>query len=557
MTALSESAGVEIEMGTDTATGPESPTFRQRRCGDGAGETDSHAEHARVGTGCNIADGHEGENCNNGDAPSPHVVGRPSPLAREETPRTELVRSSRSLPDLKQRIVDLGLYPAYSRFREGYLRWRRGYPHDFHGELSAETLGRLPPLLHSQDDDSLEDLSFPTFTAWQWRRTTSYWIAITFLEGSILLAVSSACGSTSPERFGAYRNAIIKWTALVGSGFFVFGAYLMCLETMNLNRPKMRYWPIAFGYVLGRKGSHGDATRLPYITSISYFIGALLFLIASGASLVAIHSRAAIQFFIVAPQIVGGLLFVCGGICECVENKVVANRFERRLCWWAAVANCVGGVFFFAASLAAVLSDFVCNLLTTFGCVFFLVGSMLSVVMWMDNKFGLTYMSVFNQDDCPTAEDTPKDAGDVSEVAGGATPLSLTAVIFLYFYCFVADIALFDTCVELEVFISDPTFFHMTLVYNELLPFLLMHLVLVMQSALVKVPKRQPYRFLIIMVRFLSVITALNTFIVFCLRLQGRSRYNISADAVQSFLAQAKAGHGGVTSTFKPDRAVG
>ncbi|CAE7214638.1 unnamed protein product [Symbiodinium necroappetens] len=137
--------------------------------------------------------------------------------------------------------MSMGLYEEYQKFRAGNAQWRRGLAGGARGELTAEALST-----EERRTRTFIQSFFPSFEAWHWRRTASYWIAIFFTEGSLLFVLGSCFGYAGDSGWRASSSAHVNahlvkalsiWPSLFGSAFFSCGAILMCLETMNVMRP--------------------------------------------------------------------------------------------------------------------------------------------------------------------------------------------------------------------------------------------------------------------------------------------------------------------------------
>ena len=76
------------------------------------------------------------------------------------------------------------------------------------------------------DQDRKFDYWYPSWETWEFRKTLSYWVAILFIEGSVLfvLGASFAMSELSKIDHNVY-NALVATPYLVGGIAFTVGAY--------------------------------------------------------------------------------------------------------------------------------------------------------------------------------------------------------------------------------------------------------------------------------------------------------------------------------------------
>ncbi|CAK9012181.1 Uncharacterized protein SCF082_LOCUS11408, partial [Durusdinium trenchii] len=230
-------------------------------------------------------------------------------------------------------IMSMGLYEEYQKFREGNLIWRGGGHHGARGEPTAQALDRSP----ERQQRSFLNTFYPSFDTWHWRRTASYWIAISFLEGSLLFLFGSCFGFAADSGWRITENlhvnarlnkALSIWPALFGGVFFSFGAYLMCLESMNVMRGRDTWktnlfnLPSALAYLDSCNELNPEVTRTPYLASMAYFVGTSLYPVALVANLWTHLEPTSNLLLSTIPYTIGGIFFVVAGFLECLENKV-------------------------------------------------------------------------------------------------------------------------------------------------------------------------------------------------------------------------------------------
>lgn len=434
-----------------------------------------------------------------------------SPVSSAESAgsRSRQNRLVDDLPDLMNRIEELGLREEYQKFRDGYLAWRQGRPHGAQGEHTVEGLSQARTKF---------DLWYPSQNIWLWRKTLSYWISIFFLEGALLFTLA-CCFSCVPEFTGNLHEALTAWPMFAGGIFFTAGSYLMCIECANVLR-KDTEWivnPLAFRSILCHIDSKVEATRMPYYASISYFFGALIYGVGLTTALFGKVSLAIQISCSLTPNLVGGALFLTGGIFECVENQVFQCEPKCKLGWWAALANLIGGFnFLVGAVLLLPEAELLSNITYTVGSAFYVAGAVMSLLMWRDELYGLTFLPVVNQFSNQHAH---KHA---------TARFSFRGIVFLNVYCFVATLSLFNFCRELAFIFARPEqcLYLGSKALSELLPFLLLHMVLMFHSAVVQTPKAKPYHWLVIAMRWVFTLAGCNSALSFFVGVVARNPLN-------------------------------
>ena len=112
----------------------------------------------------------------------------------------------------------------------------------------AETLAILP-----QRDEP----------AYRFRNTISFWIAVSFTEGSLLYCVAYVTEWLRPER--AWVNvALVTGSLCAGSVAYTFGAYLAFVAVISVGNSEIRLWSL-----------HGSSPE-GYFSALFYFVGALV-----------------------------------------------------------------------------------------------------------------------------------------------------------------------------------------------------------------------------------------------------------------------------------------
>jgi len=224
---------------------------------------------------------------------------------------------------------------------------------------------------------------------WAFKHTACYWVAICFIFGSIVF--------TSGSLFWLFdlnytqEMALVNYPYFAGSITFSVGSYISWWETMNLKDPcppktiwfsfkdRNISWWICWWYVVGTTFYYGNtlsgiqAWKLPESWSpFPWWMG----------------------FF-------GGIGFTLGGIFECIAYKFWKWR-PYKLGWWVAYVNVTGGTLFAIAAAIGFYYEvspkyaLAAKWAYLIGSIFYLIGGILSLVMWKTEQFGLGFLPELN-----------------------------------------------------------------------------------------------------------------------------------------------------------------
>lgn len=174
------------------------------------------------------------------------------------------------------------------------------------------------------DEDADFELIVPTWRTWNFTRTLSYWIAILYLEGSVLFVIGGAFSMT--ELVGQdlrLEQGLVDGPYFAGGVCFGLGAYCGVLQVLNVHNKdskrqlvwcgSCRQWSKAAKTV-------GKSAAAAYLT---YFVGALLFQVGVGGGLVQnkqVSTCILLQFGINSVCLIG--IVIIGAANACVDVHV-------------------------------------------------------------------------------------------------------------------------------------------------------------------------------------------------------------------------------------------
>jgi len=420
------------------------------------------------------------------------------------------------LPDLMDRINALGVTEEYTAYRSRFRYWHQGSTVGSKGELGVG---------HTKTGKSGFGYWYPTMTAWKWRRTLSYWIAVSFFEGSLFFTMSCFLGCF-PDRLGRLKFAVTTCGLVGGKLNFFLCTYLMCLETINLSNADHQhsscnldtvedgkrnaeepfmFWPF-HGRTAVKKLKLLGAGPWPYCASVIYFLGVLVFGIGLAAEFVMVLPQLVSEWIVLISFTVGSIMFSLGGLFECLENKVFTT------CVWdqgyvGALLNFVGGLGFTVGSVLAFLPDqaFASNFSYGVASALFALGSATMIIMWKDEQYGLTFLAVLNHLGDP--DGSPTMAGESKDQP---KTLSKTAAFFIMVYVMAAVASFYDFLITFANVHDLPLSLVFEGAFNALLPCIFAHLMLTLNSGIYRTPKVAPFHSLYIACRGIAGLTMLN-----------------------------------------------
>jgi len=451
------------------------------------------------------------------EASLPEVDRQPPHLQRVSSMEREAVRN---LPQFHDRVHMLGYYQEYRAYRDRYVAW--------HNPDRPATGGEPGTFFSpSMDVRAFVDRNrnrgfrywYPSMADWMFRRTLSYWIAVTFFEGSIFFTTSSFL-SNYPDELGQYFQSMTTFGYVAGKINYFVCTWFMCLETVNLTAEEhtsagsphgaaenraFSCWPFHCRTALENLEKLG-AGPYPYYASVVYFIGVNTFLVGLIAEFLPLPELIS-KWTVLITFLLGSIFFVLGGLAECKENKVFST-LSLDIGRFGAIMNTLGGLLFLVGSVLGFWdASHAKNLSFGVGSAIFLLGSGVMIIMWKDEQFGLTFLSALNGLD----RATPIQSADGSEQENST--FSVRGSFFVMLYCFAASVSVYNFFVSMRQGYHSSKwscFYVLERSFNALLPAIFTHALLLVNSAVIHVPKTRPFYHLFIGCRFLALLMTLS-----------------------------------------------
>lgn len=417
---------------------------------------------------------------------SPRPGGKASPRRREP-----------ELPDLTDKIVKAGLWQEYQRYRQGYLNWRQGKHQGARGEVTENGL-----VAEKRRMEFLE----PSDAEWHWRKTLSYWIVILTLEGGVIFLFTCAF-ACAPAMWGTLLDAVTSRTSYVGNIMFFISTYLITFEVQNLKieNDSLRFNPFLVRTHLRHCYDIG-LHPWPYMAGLTYFTGAVFFAEQQTLSFFPVvmddpFTKLWLQQF---PCMFGGVLFTIASIFEVVEwftgrGKAVLMGVIHNVV--GSFLFFVGGALFMPLPPMGFDPEWWGNFCYAVGGYCFVVASIISLVLWRDGNFGLTYSAQL-------ANLAPHMSDRFSAVG----------IAVLVVLCFLGPMAALVFFCEAQVNLHNAhdEADYATRTFYPFLIFAFIHMVLALRSAVVKLPTDQPWRALHEACHLMLVLASFVLFAQFC-----------------------------------------
>jgi len=430
----------------------------------------------------------------------------------------------RDWPDFMDRIHAMGWSEEYLAYCERYG-----------GRQQGKRQGKL------SDGQSTRGFGYwyPTVEDWRWRRTLSYWIAVTFFQGSLFFTASSFLWCNL-EELGSLKRVLTQGGYIAGRANVFVGCYLMCVQTINLTNATHSYanesldaergacsdsrtnsalapalglgaapfhwWPFHYRTALRRLAALG-AGPWPYVASIAYLTGVLIFGVGLLPDFLQMPGASGHWLGVLA-FLLGSTLFLAGGLAECVENGILRRCACLNTGYVGAVLNTVGGVCFVVGAIIGFdpALSFYSMFAYGVGSFIYTIGSAAQITMWKDEQFGLTSLAVLNHLGRPTG----RLERDGNSVADKKKAFSSRSACFIMVYALTSTLSVYDFLMLVG---SESWRLSGLLFVNRasaaLMPCLFAQMLLALSSGFYRTPKTQPFHLLYILFRWLAMLMGL------------------------------------------------
>jgi len=424
------------------------------------------------------------------------------------------------LPDLTERLKEQGIHGKYIEWRDQYMRWRKGEAKGAKGENTAVD--------HEKRTTDFEHW-YPTVKTFTLRRTIAFWAAVLCAEGCLLFLWIPYF-----QTYGGREDLLYQLTKLpnfFGGSMFLIGIYMSYFELINMNSnvdERLNFLWCDWQALLDL-----GIEVCSVIGSMTYLIGALLYTTGQVSEVLQIDDSFR-PGLIDWPYTLGGFLFFLGGVCELQINRVWCT-WPTRFVWWASLLNALGGVCFWLSSCPSVMDGDMATLTGVVGTAYYLVAAVIALLMWRGEQFGGSIIPALNKAQRGTAGSSilvrkdPK-TGVCHIVAAHAIgsdaherlqdflnpKLSWRGLIFLNVYVVIGAVQIVACClcVPLETRAWSMPFRFMRILNTFVTGvgnIAIVHMILVLNSACVTMPKEEPYHTLMVMMRVLALVFLANS----------------------------------------------
>jgi len=251
---------------------------------------------------------------------------------------------------------------------------------------------------------------------WRWHNTVSFWIASSFIIGSLFFIIGASASILRPHitkmdvhflsrgptsanewEWEWKETVLVEYAYLIGGTYYTVGAYLGWFHVLNQHVPVDRvFWA-------ARDSSVSVAA---YWGALSYFVGALAFQIATVVAVAVPNSSHLVTVFLEwLPQAFGGLCFAVAAAIELHHNQ---HATWRERVFWVCVLYLFGSVLFSVAACTGLamsalhvqseeLTLWAIDSAYWVGSVSFLAGAWVQLIMWKSEQFGLGFLSEMNR----------------------------------------------------------------------------------------------------------------------------------------------------------------
>jgi len=226
------------------------------------------------------------------------------------------------------------------------------------------------------------------------RHTITYWISTAFLFGAVLFLSASVFWLYQTNSGNEDIHILVTVGFFSATIFFLIGSYLGYYEVINAQTDpnphrKMYCFPSP-----GKKTAN-------FWTALAYLIGCVFYQITFTSDVLQMtYPENSVAQWLIArvPLLAGSVCFGLGGLGEMKLNKCW-KWTPYKLGWYTAWFNSVGGILFFGAGMAFISTgnELVVQIPYVLGSAGYVIGSVMSLIMWKLQQFGLVYLPDLNR----------------------------------------------------------------------------------------------------------------------------------------------------------------
>jgi len=354
---------------------------------------------------------------------------------------------------------------------------------------------------------------YPTWDAWKFQRTLTYWISVMYLEGSILFSIGAAFSMSDLAKSKNLEHALVAGPYFVGGICFTAGSYLGVLEAVNAPNKgdSIKNWILP----LTRSGWQRLLRFVSWraVAGYScYTAGALCFNVNTVAGFLTL-SELQERLLVWLMGTLGALGFLVGSVIECYTNKVWL--FRLRTCeWWLSVANFIGSMGFLVSGLAGLAGTDDAQWWEDFpylvGSLAFMVGAEFTLWLWKCEQYGLGFMPELNIGS-RTREPNPQAVMSMHEEYGcGRATASQLPFLTMYLVSASASVLLVGLAIRPRGLSAMDQEYE---VIEAVLNFALSHGVMLLGSVVHHIPSARPHSWLLIYMRIVLSLYFVNSWL--------------------------------------------
>lgn len=339
-------------------------------------------------------------------------------------------------------------------------------------------------------------------------RTCSYWSGVLFMEGCLLFLWPPLFLYHWPQANPRMVYYLAKIPLLLGTTLFCVGIYIGYFELINKAKDTSakninflwcdwRELITRLQKDAGHKEYGTERHKVHWYQPVSsvaggiiFLFGAFLFQVAQTCNMfdlpqgLEMYANAWLPFW-------GGALFAVGGLCQILHNRVWAST-PSSCSWWTSVLNFVGGVGYWLCTCHNLVGAYSIHV-GVVGTILFLLSAMLSIMVWHGKQFVCSASS--------TQIMMRSEYHNYQHVTAGLPWGGLLFVFLCVFYGIeqiIAFLEILATPSEFELRRTGGLQSVVNACFGRIANMLGIHLIIMLNSVSVHVPKQRRYRFLIL-----------------------------------------------------------